>query len=109
MKISKFLLAITLAIALSACDKTVEQVPIYVVQASPNPCTDVVQINYFGGPVATVDLKFTDGKGSVLYENAAFPNGTTVQIDLRDREKGTYYLQFSYGGDTYTQTILKAQ
>lgn len=72
--------------------------------AYPNPVEDVFKINFLNDVMAT-NIKFFDALGCLKRESS--PNGSNVEIDISDFEKGIYFMELEMGGQKVRRKIIK--
>jgi hypothetical protein len=85
-------------------DLSIEQISFF-----PNPSDGILNLNFVTTSQKPVKVVLYSGKGEVVYleERSSFDGKYNKTIDISNEPNGTYYLQITQDGKSYSKKIVK--
>lgn len=105
----KLLFALFLMFTLTTCNKEVDSVELPPFSVFPNPFTDSFTLYFDSSVSAFSPVKVYDGAEDVIVKFDELAIGAGTIVDMSSQEKGIYYVELITEGETFIQTILKAE
>jgi hypothetical protein len=105
----KIVTAFALMLSLTACNKEIESVALPPFSVFPNPFSDVFTIYFDPSVSAFSTVRVYDGNEEEIVKFDEITLGTGTAVDMTSKPKGIYYVELTTEGETFVQTILKAE
>ena len=106
---TKNLMALLLILALFSCNKEVEFISLPPFTVYPNPFTDSFLLTLDANIPGESNVRILTGNEEVVVEINNITPGGNFAVDMRDQEKGIYYVELVYEGETFIHPVLKAE
>lgn len=88
----------------------VEEVPLTIFGAYPNPAENHLQVQYYSPNAEKIQMQIVDLSGRILLERQVTGNTQGVnylQLDISKLARGTYWVSFQNASQTYQKQIVK--